>query len=60
MNEEIIMEKKTLEELAKELRKEYKRRWNRENRDKVRESNRQYWLRKAEKALKERENNNNK
>lgn len=53
------MKKSNLEELAKELRKEYKRRWNRENRDKVRESNRRYWLRKAEKALKEKEMNSN-
>ena len=51
------MNNKKIEDLAVELRREYRRKWNRENKDKVRENNRRYWLRKAEKALKEKEMN---
>ena len=32
---------------AKEARRAYKREWNRKNRDKVKESQRKYWERKA-------------
>ena len=53
------MNNKKIEDLAVELRREYRRKWNRENKDKVRENNRRYWLRKAEKALKEKEMNSN-
>lgn len=39
----------TLEELAAEERREYFRQWRAKNKDKVRENNRRYWERKAEK-----------
>ena len=42
-------------EKAKELRREYKRRWNRQNRDRVRASQERYWNRKAEAAEQETE-----
>lgn len=38
---------KTLTENAAEKRREYKRRWNAENRDKVKEHTRRYWERKV-------------
>ena len=34
-------------ERAKKARREYKRKWNRENRDKVRAHQEKYWERKA-------------
>lgn len=37
----------TMTEAAKEARRAYKREWNKKNRDKVRESQRRYWERKA-------------
>lgn len=39
-----------LSEKAKELRKLYKREWNRKNKDKVKAANERYWMRKAEAA----------
>lgn len=36
-----------LTEKAKELRREYKRKWNRENRDKVKAAQERYWTKKA-------------
>lgn len=39
----------TLEERAAAERREYFRRWRAKNKDKVRESNRRYWERRAEK-----------
>ena len=53
------MNNNELEQMAKQLQREYRRKWYRENRDKALESNRRYWLRKAEKALKEKEMNSN-
>lgn len=41
------MEKKSLEQKVAEARREYKRRWNAKNRDKVREHTRRYWERKV-------------
>ncbi len=35
-------------ERAKELRRAYKREWNRKNRDKVKAAQERYWNRKAE------------
>ena len=43
------MAKTTLEERAAEERREYYRQWRAKNKDKVRESNRRYWERRAEK-----------
>lgn len=37
-------------EKAKELRRAYKREWNRRNRDKVKAAQERYWNRKAEAA----------
>lgn len=48
----------TLEEKAKEERREYFRQWRAKNPDKVRENNRRYWERRAAKketAAKEKE-----
>lgn len=42
-------------EQAKELRKVYKREWNRRNRDKVKAAQARYWERKAAKAAQEQE-----
>ena len=36
-----------LSEAAKQARREYKREWNRRNRDKVKAAERRYWERKA-------------
>lgn len=36
-----------MDDKAKELRKLYKREWNRKNRDKVKAANERYWERKA-------------
>lgn len=43
------METKTLEEKVLEERREYFRQWRAKNKDKVRESNRRYWERRAAK-----------
>lgn len=40
-------ERERMTEAAKEARRQYKREWNKRNRDKVRESQRRYWERKA-------------
>lgn len=39
-----------MNEAAKEARREYKRRWNREHPEKVRQYQANYWTRKAEQA----------
>ncbi len=39
----------TIEEKAREERREYFRQWRAKNRDKVKESNRRYWERRATK-----------
>lgn len=41
----------------KEARAEYFREWRRRNKDKVRENNRRYWQRRAERLTAEREAN---
>jgi hypothetical protein len=41
------MDEKILAEKATEKRREYKRRWNANNRDKVKEHTRRYWERKV-------------
>lgn len=38
-----------MDEKAREAQRAYMKEWRRKNRDKVRESNRRYWARKAEK-----------
>lgn len=45
----------SLSEEAKEAQREYKKRWRAKNPDKVRESNRKYWERKAQKQVKKEE-----
>jgi hypothetical protein len=47
------MIEKSLEELAVEKRREYKRAWNAKNRDKCREHTRRYWERKVLNELQE-------
>jgi len=46
-------EKLNLEELAAEARREYHRKWRAENKDKVKKNATNFWLRKAERLLKE-------
>lgn len=45
----------TLQERAAEERREYFRQWRAKNKDKVRENNRRYWERRAEKKAAEAE-----
>ena len=47
------MPKKTIEDLAREERLEYYRNWRAKNKEKVKESNRKYWERKALEKQKE-------
>ena len=56
------MDNKTnLEELAKEEYRKYKAEWRKRNKDKVRESNKKYWLKRAmERLEREGENANDK
>ena len=42
-------------EAAKEARRAYRRKWNRENKDKVKEAQRRYWERKAAAAREQAE-----
>lgn len=44
-------------ELAKQLRREYLRQWQKDNPEKVREANERYWLKKANELM-ARENAN--
>jgi len=44
-----------LEELARELQREYLREWRRNNPDKVKEYNERYWKKKALEMLKEQQ-----
>jgi len=46
---------KSLEELAKEERLRYFREWRRNNPDKVKKHNENYWLNRAQKRLREEE-----
>ena len=48
-----------LDSKADEMRREYLRQWRRDNRDKVRQYNKNYWQRKAERQLEEDHNNEN-
>lgn len=41
-------------ELARKIKNERAREWSRKNKDKVREINKRYWLKRAKKALEER------
>lgn len=47
------MDKKTLEAVAKEERLKYYREWRKNNPDKVKTHNRNYWEKKAKEKLKE-------
>lgn len=49
-------ENQNVEELAKKLRNQKAKEWARNNKDKVREINKRYWLNKAKKELAKREN----
>lgn len=42
---------KSLEEKSVEIRNEYIREWRRNNKDKVREYNRRYWLNRAKREV---------
>lgn len=44
-----------LEELARKLRNEKAKKWRENNKDKVREINKRYWINKAKKQLEEKE-----
>ena len=50
---------RNIDSLAKELQREYYRNWRKRNPDKVREKNRRYLERKAEKMQLERKCNEN-
>lgn len=39
-----------MNEKAKEMRREYKRQWNRANKDKVKAAQERYWQKKADEA----------
>ena len=49
------MENLELEKEAKKLEAEYHRKWRAENKDKVREINKRYWLKRALKSKREKE-----
>lgn len=40
-----------LNELAAQEKREYQRKWRAANKDKVREINRRYWIKRAKKAM---------
>lgn len=44
-----------MEDRARQARLEYMREWRRKNKDKVRENNRRYWERRAQKMHKQME-----
>lgn len=46
-----------LNEIVAEIQREKARIWRKNNKDKVKEINRRYWLKKAQKILDERKNN---
>lgn len=46
--------KQTIDDKAKEMRREYMREYRRQNKDKVATWNKTYWQRKAEKAIGEK------
>lgn len=43
----------TVEELAKQEKREYFRKWREKNKDKIRENNRRYWERRAARRMEE-------
>lgn len=43
----------SIEELVREEQREYYRQWRAKNKDKVRENNRRYWEKRAQKKLAE-------
>lgn len=45
-----------VKEKAKQMRREYARKWRAANPDKVKAANERYWLKQAEKAIKEADN----
>lgn len=50
---ENMEENKELHDLARKLKNEKSKEWARKNKDKIKEINKRYWLRKAEKILAE-------
>lgn len=53
------MENANTKERAKELRREYARKWRAANPDKVKAANERYWLKLAEKEAEEAADGNN-
>lgn len=51
--------KQTLEELAKEEERNYRRSWRAKNRERIREYNRRYWLRRAQREVTGKEDQSN-
>ena len=45
--------KQDIDELAKEMRRDYYRKWRAANKDKVRRHNANYWRKKAEQRLRQ-------
>lgn len=50
MNTENTTKTKNMSEAARKARNAYKRKWTKENPDKVKAANRRYWERKAQEA----------
>lgn len=55
----ILDSEKKLDKQARIARAEYYREWRRRNPDKVRENNRRYWQKRAERLAKEKEETEN-
>lgn len=49
-----------LNEIVAEMRREQARIWRKNNKDRVKEINKRYWLKKAKQVLEERQKNNTK
>lgn len=49
---------KELNEIVAEMRREKARIWRKNNKDKVKEINKRYWLKKAKQVLEERQKTN--
>lgn len=47
------MEEKTINEQARNARREYYREWRARNKDKIKASNERYWMKRARKLLEE-------
>lgn len=54
------MQDTKLQELAREVQRQYQREWRKKNPDKVRAKNQRYWERKARKLLEASEKEGNK